>query len=98
MHWIPIIVGGLVGLWLGLRGGVFLGIGAGAALGYLLAQHRSLQDKIKALSAQIEGSPDTRRLAATPARKSEPEPPSVQPLAETPAPPAPAHVVKKTVE
>jgi len=56
MHWIPIIVGGLVGLWFGSRGGAFLGIGAGAALGYLLAQHRSLQDKVKALSAQIEGS------------------------------------------
>ncbi len=98
MHWIPIIVGGLVGLWFGSRGGAFLGIGAGAALGYLLAQHRSLQDKVKALSAQIEGSPDTRQYAATPARISEPEPPSVQPLAETPAPPAPAQVVNKTVE
>jgi uncharacterized membrane protein len=98
MHWIPIIVGGLVGSWFGSRGGAFLGFGAGAALGYLLAQHRSLQDKVKALSAQIERSTDTRQPAATAARISEPEPPSEQPLAAPPVTPAPAHVVKKTVE
>jgi len=98
MHWIPIIVGGLVGLWFGSLSDAFLGIGAGAALGYLLAQLRSLQDKVKALSAQIERSPDTRQPAATRARVSEPKPPSVQPPAETPVTPAPDHVVKKTVE
>ena len=98
MHWIPIIVGGLVGLWFGSLSDAFLGIGAGAALGYLLAQLRSLQDKVKALSAQIERSPDTRQPAATRARVSEPGPPSVQPPAETRVTPAPDHVVKKTVE
>ena len=98
MHWIPIIIGGLVGLWFGSLSDAFLGIGAGAALGYLLAQLRSLQDKVKALSAQIERSPDTQQPAATRARVSEREPPSVQPPAETPVSPAPVHVVKKTVE
>ena len=92
MQLILIITGGLIGLWFGSGSDAFLGFGAGAALGYLFAQLRSLQDTVKTLSNRIERSSETR----TTARSAEAEPPSVRPPAETP--PAPAKVAKKAVQ
>jgi uncharacterized membrane protein len=100
MQWIPVIVGGLIGLWFAAGGNAILGLAAGAALGYLFAQLRSLQDKVKALSTQLERSSDTRPPTETqaPVPESEPElePLLVRPLPETPA--APATAAKKAVE
>ena len=98
MQWIPVIAGGLIGLWFAASSDAFLGFGAGAAVGYLLAQHRSLQNKVKELSARIDRSseipPPTEPRASIP----ESAPPLVRPLAETPVTPDPAAVAKKTVE
>ena len=94
MQWIPIIVGGLIGLWFGAGSDAFLGFAAGAALGYLFAQLRSLQDKVKALSARIERSSEPRPPASVP----EPESPLVRPQAKTPTTSVPATVAKKAVE
>ena len=98
MQWIPVITGGLVGLWFAASSDAFLGFGAGAAVGYLLAQLRSLQEKVKELSAQIEHSSETPPPAEPRASVPEPAPPLIRPLAETPKTPAPATVAKKAVE
>ena len=83
-----IIIGGLVGIFFASGAHVFLGFGVGAALGYLLAQLRSLQGKVEELSNQIERSSDTQPAAEPPAGVAEPEPPSV--LSPVDTPPAPA--------
>ncbi len=46
MQLTPIIIGGLIGVFLASGSHVFLGFAAGAALGYLLGQLHSLQDKM----------------------------------------------------
>jgi uncharacterized membrane protein len=93
-----IIIGGLIGLSFAVGGDALFGLGVGAALGYLLAQVRSLQDKIKALSAQDERLSARQPPAESPARDPEPGSPSVPPPAETPVTSAPAQVAQKAVE
>ena len=88
-----IIVGGLVGMLIAASSDAFLGFGAGAALGYLLAQLRSLQDRVKELSARIERSPEIQSPAEP--RPGVAESPWQRPLDETPATPVPT--VQKAV-
>ena len=98
MQLMLIIIGGLVGLFFSSGSDAFLGFGAGAALGYLLAQLRSLQDRLKELSERVERSSAMQPPAEPVARVPEPEPPLVRPLAETPLAPAPAEVAKKAAQ
>ena len=55
-----IIVGGMVGLWFAAAGDAFFGFMIGAVMGYLLAQVRKLQDKVRKLSNQLADAPDAR--------------------------------------
>ena len=85
-----IVIGGLVGLWFSAGSDALLGLGAGAALGYLLGQLRSLQDKVKKLE-RLSGA----RQPAEPLAKT---PDAVAPPADTAVASGPAAVVEKTVE
>ena len=85
-----IVIGGLVGLWFGAGSDALLGLGAGAALGYLLGQLRSLQDKVKKLE-RLSG-------ARQPAEPLAGSPEAVAPPADTAVASGPAAVVGKTVE
>ncbi len=88
MQLMPIIIGGLIGVFFASGSHVFLGLGAGAALGYLLGQLRSLQDKVDQLSNTIGHAPDIKPAAEPRTGVPEPEPPLPRPLAETPSAPA----------
>ena len=88
----------MVGSWFSADSDAFLGLGAGAALGYLFAQLRALQDKVKKLSRQIERSSDIQTTVELPVRTPEAEPPAAPPPAESPVTPAPAKVAIKAVE
>ena len=93
-----IIVGGMVGLFFAATGDAFFGFMAGAVLGYLLAQVRTLQDKVRKLSNKLEEAPVARPPAEPAAAAAEPDIPTLQPLAATPPAPAPAATVQKTVQ
>jgi uncharacterized membrane protein len=84
MQLMPIIIGGLIGVFFASGSHVFLGFGAGAALGYLLGQLRSLQDKVDQLSNTIGHAPDIKPPVESPPGIPEPETPIARPLAETP--------------
>ncbi len=92
-----IIVGGMVGLWFAATGDAFFGFMAGAVLGYLLAQIRTLQEKVKKLSNKLEEAPVARPPAES-AAAPEPDIPTLQPLAAIPSAHAPTAVVQRTVE
>ncbi len=92
MQMMFIVVGGLVGLLFGSGSDALLGFGAGAALGYLLAQLRSLQDKVKRLEHMSVARSPTEPLSRAPATEA----PEARPPADTAAAPAPA--VQKAVE
>lgn len=98
MQWLPIITGGVIGLWLAAGSKAFLGFVAGAAVGYLLFQLRSLQEKVKELSARIESPAEARPPVEPKAEVPEREPPLLRPLARTPPAPAPAAVAQKKAE
>jgi uncharacterized membrane protein len=87
-----IVVGGLVGLWIGAGSDALLGFGAGAVLGYLLSQLRSLQEKVKRLEHMAVARAPTEPLARTPATEA----PAARPPADTGAAPGPA--AQKAVE
>ena len=90
MQMMFIVIGGVVGSLFGAGSDALLGFGAGAALGYLLAQLRSLQDKVKKLEHLSGARPPAEPLTKTPE--------AAAPPADTPVAPAPAAVVQKTVE
>lgn len=96
MQMMLIIVGGMVGLWFAAANDAVFGMIAGAALGYLLAQIRMLQDKVRKLSNQVAEAPAARPLAEPAATAAEPDQSTLQPLA--PTPPAPAATVQKTIK
>ena len=98
MQLMLIIIGGLAGMFFASGSDAFLGFGAGAALGYLLAQVRSLQDKVRKLGEQVGRSPASRSAAEPVAGSAEREQALAQPLYESPVAPASATVAKKTVE
>ena len=98
MQLMLIIIGGLVGMFFASGSDAFLGFGAGAALGYLLAQVRSLQDKVRELGEQAGRSPDSRSPAEPDVRSPEPEQTLVQPPVESPVAPAATTVAEKAVE
>ena len=97
MQLMIVMIGGLAGMFFASGSDVFLGFGAGAALGYLLAQVRSLQDKVRDLGEQVRRSPDSRPAAEPAVGSPETGHPLVQPTPESPLAPAPATVAKKAV-
>ena len=98
MQLILIIAGGFVGLWLGDLSEEVLGIGAGAVIGYLLAQLRFMQVRLQKLDDRIAGLSERRPSASAAARAAKSKQP-IEPVSlHEPASPVPAETAQKELE
>lgn len=91
MQIILIVAGGLVGMILGAGSNALLGLVAGAAFGYLLAQLRSVQNEVRKL-AQTGRAAEPRPAARPSPKTREPEPAPSRPPPAAPG----ARAVPKT--
>ena len=84
-----IIVGAIIGLWLGDGNEEILGLAAGAAIGYLLSQLRSLKQQLGGLDARVarlmrDRSTDTPPVSPPQAARAAQPIPAKEPLPEVP--------------